>query len=100
MNDDDVIYIPPVVSQSEVVLTEMIKRIQIEIGKDLGSEIADWNSAPGLRIEKALALGKSPPIASMALDETILRRIDHHGLLSQILYNIDIVAGIVRINKL
>lgn len=83
VNNEKIIHIPAIVAEAQLAFDVLVHLIKINIAEQLGRKVAYRKATPGSRLEKALRIGKAPPVRERALDATTLRRIQKHNLTEQ-----------------
>ena len=53
MNSDHIINVATIISQPECVFHEMVKDIEVEVGKNLAGQVANRQTAPRTGVKKA-----------------------------------------------
>ena len=80
VNRNTIINVATIVSQAEGVFHEMIKAIEIEVGKNLAGQITNRQTTPWTGVKKAFVVRQPFPVCTPPLDDTVGRRIIKNNL--------------------
>lgn len=77
----------------------VVERGHIEVCEHLRGEIPDRESAVFGRMEQALAVRQSVPVAAAAFYHAVLRRVQQGRGLGQIFYGLQVTSGVMLVDE-